>query len=280
MHEAAKTFLDHLSLAIQEDTLELPSLPEVALRVKNAADDPNATVESLSAVVGTDAAITARLIRLANSPLIRGSVSVDNLNSAVMRLGLSQVRNVAVGLAMQQMFQATHDIIDDKMRQTWEHSSEVAAMCQALATQYPHLKPDVAGLGGLIHEMGALPILMLAESETGVLEDVNSFNQIIEQLHPIIGTSILISWEFPAELVSIPMDYLNFQREPKKVDYADIVMVANLNSRKNTGHQMSDIDRSTMPVFNRLGLDPNQDLIENETLQEELEAARQVWCAA
>ncbi len=280
MHEAAKTFLDHLSMAIQEDSLELPSLPEVALRVKKAADDPNATVESLSAVVGTDAAITARLIRLANSPLIRGSVSVNSLNSAVMRLGLSQVRNVSVGLAMQQMFQATHDIIDEKMRQTWEHSSEVAAMSQALATQYPHLKPDVAGLGGLIHEMGTLPILMMAESETAVLEDVESFYQIIEQLHPIIGTSILISWEFPAELVSIPMDYLNFQREPKKVDYADIIMVANLNSRKNTNHQMAKIDRSGMPVFKRLGLDPNLELIKNEAIQEELEAARQVWCGA
>ncbi len=58
--------------ALQQDKLELPVLPEVALRIRDTADNPNVTVGLLAKVIGEDPALSARVIRVANSPLLRG----------------------------------------------------------------------------------------------------------------------------------------------------------------------------------------------------------------
>ena len=74
--------------AIKNDQLVLPTLPEVALKVREVADDPNADIDKLVNVIGNDAAMSARLIRVANSPLLRASRPIEDLRAALMRLGI------------------------------------------------------------------------------------------------------------------------------------------------------------------------------------------------
>ena len=59
-----------------------------------------------------------------------------------------------------------------------------------------------------------------------------ALQSIIDKIHPLIGTKILKKWDFPTELVAVPESYLNFSRDTgvEKADYADIVMVANLQT--------------------------------------------------
>jgi len=64
---------------------------------------------------------------------------------------------------MQQMFQATSDIIDEKMREAWNSSTEVAGMSHVLAQHCTSLKPDQAALAGMFHKIGVLPVLTYAE---------------------------------------------------------------------------------------------------------------------
>lgn len=259
--------------AIKNDQLVLPTLPEVALRVREVADDPNADIEKLVHVIGGDAALSARIIRVANSPLLRASRAIEDLKTALMRLGISYTCNIATGLAMEQMFQATSDLVDMRMREVWSRSSEVAGICHVLCKHYTRLRPDQATLAGLVHKIGVLPILTYAEDHPALLNDSLTLDRVIEELHSPIGDLILRTWGFPSELAHIPSQHMDFQRKIPKADYADIVTVAMLQSHAGTGSPLADIDYTQVTAFERLGLDPEIMVADSEDLSDEMEAA-------
>ncbi|MDX5298292.1 MAG: HDOD domain-containing protein [Gammaproteobacteria bacterium] len=264
-----KQFLMH---AIDQDKLVLPTLPEVALKVREIAETPDSGVSDLVKVISMDAALTARLIRVCNSPLFRGSREITDLNMAVSRLGMTYTSNLAMGLAMEQMFQATSEMIDKRMRATWQKSTEIAGICHVLANHYTKLKPDQATLAGLVHLIGVLPILRFVEDKDIRISPVQLDN-VIDELHPKIGARILEKWDFPKELQSVPTEYQNFARKVPSADYADVVMIANLQSLLGTEHPHTQLDWNQISAFERLGLDPNVDMSEEEDLSAEMEAA-------
>jgi HD-like signal output (HDOD) protein len=259
--------------AIENDELVLPTLPEVALKVREAAEDPDISIPALSKVIGNDAALTARIIKVVNSPLLRTNKEITDLQMAVGRLGINYTCNLATGLAMEQMFQATSDVVDRKMREVWNKSTEIAGISHVLCRHYTRLMPDQATLAGLIHQIGVLPILTYAEEHDELLSDSISLNHVIEKIHPIIGDKILKAWDFPENIAILPSQYLDFTRNSPKVDYVDIVQVATLQSYLGSEHPYTQLDWSQIPAFAKLGLDPSTDLHADEDLSASMEAA-------
>lgn len=272
MTDLAERIQDELIQAIERDQLVLPTLPEVALRIREAAEDPDVSIGELARVISTDTALSARLIKVVNSPLLRSRQEITDLQMAVNRLGVVYTANLATGLAMAQLFQATTDIIDQRMRAVWARSTEVAGISHVLCKHYTRLKSDQATLAGLVHLIGVLPILSYAEENSELLQDSVTLDLIIERIHPLIGDRILAAWEFPQPLRRIPSEHLDFQRQPESVDYADIVQVAMLQSIAGTEHPFAQLDWSQIPSFARLGLNPASDQ-EEEDLSAEMEAA-------
>lgn len=273
MTSLAEKVQQELIQAIENDELVLPTLPEVALKVREAAEDPNVGIADLAKVLGNDAALTARIIKVVNSPLLRTSKEITDLQMAVGRLGINYTANLATGLAMEQMFQATSDVVDKKMREVWNKSTEIAGICHVLCKHYTRLAPDQATLAGLVSQIGILPILTYAEEHSALLADSISLNHVIEAIHPIIGDKILRTWDFPEPIACIPSQFLNFQRNSAKADYVDIVQVALLQSYLGSEHPYTKLDWSTIPAFAKLGLDPNVDMKEDEDLSDAMEAA-------
>jgi HD-like signal output (HDOD) protein len=273
MSELIEQIRSELLQAIESDQMVLPTLPEVALRVREAASDPDVDIGSLTKVIQNDAALTARIIKVANSPLLRASRAIEDLKMAVGRLGINYTSNLATSLAMQQMFQATSDLIDQRMRDTWTHSTEVAGIAHVLARHYTRLKPDQATLAGIVHKIGVLPILTYAEDNRRLLRDPAALDALIDNLHPLIGRKILETWDFPAELVTVPEGHLDFARALDKPDYADVVMVANLQSYIGSDHPLLQMDWSGISAFDRLGLSPEINAPEVEDLSADMEAA-------
>ncbi len=273
MGTLAETVLNELLEAIENDELVLPTLPEVALRVREAAEDPNISIPALSKVIGNDAALTARVIKVVNSPLLRTNKEITDLNMAVSRLGINYTSNLATGLAMEQMFQATSDVIDNKMRDVWNRSTEIAGICHVLCRHFTRLMPDQATLAGLVHQIGILPILTYAEESNALLKDSISLNHIIDRIHPILGEKILRAWDFPEQIATVPSNYLDFQRQSKTVDYIDIVQVATLQSYAGSDHPLAQIDWSQVAAFSQLGLDVHERLDDDEDLSASMEAA-------
>ncbi|WP_430459621.1 HDOD domain-containing protein [Thalassolituus sp. LLYu03] len=264
---------DDIVAQIKNDQLVLPTLPEIALRVREVAEDVNSTIPQLAQIIAQDPALSARIIKVTNSPLIRTSSPVTDLGTAISRLGINFTSNLAVGLAMEQMFQATHDIIDKRMRECWSRAVEIAAACQVLAKHFTKLHPDQALLAGLVHQIGMLPILAYAEEHEDLLRDSLSLDMVLEKLHPSLGSYILKSWEFMPELAMVPKEYLNLKHSADKADYVDLVQVATLQSHADSNHPLAKVDRSQVASFHRLGLDTDDEVTQWEALEEEMDEA-------
>ena len=259
--------------AIENDELVLPTLPEVALRVREAAEDPDVNIPTLAKVIGNDTALTARIIKVVNSPLLRTNREINDLHTAISRLGINYTSNLATGLAMEQMFQATTDAVDRKMREVWNKSTEIAAISHVLCRNFTRLPADQATLAGLVHQIGVLPILTYAEEHGALLGDSISLNHVIDRIHPVVGEKILRTWEFPEPIAAVPGQYLNFSRASDKADYVDIVQVATLQSHAGSSHPYTQLDWNTVPAFARLGLDPSTLMQDDEDLSAAMDAA-------
>jgi HD-like signal output (HDOD) protein len=257
--------------AIANDQLVLPTMPEVALRLREEVENENSTVHSIAKVIGNDAALTARIIRIANSPLVRGVQTVEDLQMAVSRMGMEYTANLAIGIAMEQLFQATSDAVDERMRKTWAHSTDVASLSHVLCQHFTSLKPDQATLAGLIHEIGKLPILAWADDHEW---DDDTIETVTEALHPEIGRIILESWDFPPELQAVPEQYTQFDRLAEAADYVDVVMVANLHSYAGKEHPFADMDWAKIHAFENLGISIDVILEDESELEDEVSAAK------
>lgn len=262
-----QAFVDYLHDEIQANRLILPSLPEVALKVRDAVEQEKINAVKLAAMIAEDAALAARLIQVANSPLYRGRTEITNLQMAITRMGYNTVRTLLMSLAMQQIFQPTSALLDRYFHAIWQTSVNVAAISRALAAFYPHLNAEHALLAGLIHQIGKLPILTLAEQTPGLANDQTRLDHLLEALHPQIGGVILKNWNFPQTLLEVVTEYLQWQRQPDGglADYVDVVQVAYLEHLTGSGEELP-VDPSQVSAFARLGLAPDIEIIEIEAV--------------
>ena len=273
MNPLAQKIAQDINTAIDTDKLVLPTLPEIALRVREVADDPDASIKQLGTAISSDASLTARIIKVANSPLFRAPREIEDLNMALSRLGMQYTSNLAIGLAMEQMFQATSDLVDKRLREVWARSSEVAGMCHVLCKHRTKLRPDQAALAGLVHQIGVLPILAYAEENNALLRDSLSLDSVIDEVSPQLGIKILTAWEFPTELRNVPINCLKFDRKIAQPDYADLVTVAMLQNYAGSNSRFASLDLNSVTAFARLEIEPNIESTEAEDLSDEMEAA-------
>ncbi|MFT4888172.1 MAG: HD-like signal output (HDOD) protein [Pseudohongiellaceae bacterium] len=275
MDVSAQDIKQALLQAIKKDQLVLPTLPEIALQVREAAANPDTDIKKLQSLLQNDASLSARVVRVANSPLVRGHRTIDNLPAALSRLGVTYSCNLALGLAMEQMFQATNEVIDTRLREVWSQSTEVAAIANVLAQHYTNLEPDQATLAGLTHQIGILPILTYAEENEELLMDENQreLDKIIVEISPMIGERILQEWKFPEALASVPTQHLDILRNSPHPDYADVVIVARLQSHGFEKVLSHVPEWDDIPAFAKLGLGSVEENLELDNYSEEIAMA-------
>lgn len=249
---------------LENDRLPIPTLPEVAIRVKDTVEDEDASLTDVSKIIETDPALSARIIQVGNSVLYRGSNPAENVHAAVMRMGLITVRNIATSLVMKQLFQATNPIVDKYLRNTWKQSTDVAAFSAVLAKSTPNLDSDSALLAGLTHLIGVSPLLVKAETDPELLNDIDSLDELIKSIHPYVGEAILKSWDFADALTAVPIQCINMNHTTENglPDYADVVQVALIQTLSDTNHPLSAVDTSQSTSMQRMGMDDSFDDIE------------------
>jgi HD-like signal output (HDOD) protein len=278
MAHLAEQISSEITQALEADELDLPTLPEVALRIRDEAEKDSVSAISLAKVIGADPGLAAQLVRTANSPMFMATRAIDDLAQAISRLGVEYAANIVTGLAMQQMFQATSELIDAKMRQVWKTSTDAAAWTSILAKRFTKLRPDQATLAGLTHCIGALPILCWAEENDHLVSDSATLDLLIESVHPPIGTMILARWNFAEELISVPEGYMLPIRKTPEVDYVDLVSAALLlMSRAGPDTPLCDEPWAGAPVFKRIGVDLDMDALPLQKLTEQVESVRGVF---
>lgn len=253
--KTVKDFLEYIKVEVEADRLTLPTLPEIALQVKSAVEEDEASVESVSRIISTDIALSARIIQVANSPLYRGVVETTSINQAVSRLGLKSIKSLVTSIVMRQIFAPTSDALEEHFRDSWQESKTVASVASAMTSFAKHLQKEEAFLAGLVHQIGKLPILAVAENMPSFRDSPTRLANLLKKAHPPIGKMILESWGFPDEICMIPMNFSNLERTHEgKADYSDIVQVAYVQSVLLSQGNASNIDTNAIPSFQLLGL--------------------------
>ena len=216
---------------INNDTLVLPTLPEIAVKVRQAADDPDINLMQMADVISHDPALAARMIKVANSAFLGRSVKVNTLNQAVTRIGLRQIKNIATAMAMEQLFVSNNKLIKTYMDKAWQKTLKVA--CQAITTmefylrenKHTSLNRDTITLASLVFNIGVLPILTEAERHPEVFANPSFLAHAIQKLGGKIGGTIMREWEFTDEFIEVAECWANPNFKPEQVCYVDFIRV-------------------------------------------------------
>lgn len=236
---------------INNDTLVLPTLPAIALKVRKAADDPNINLNAMADVIGQDLSLSARMIKISNSSYLGRAVKVTSISQAVTRIGLRQIKNIATALAMEQLFVSKNDIVKAYMGRIWADNLKVVA--NAMAAMQLHVKEtknrtlnlDTMTLVALVHNIGVLPILTEAERHPDVFANPTFLNVAIDKLAGKIGSSILRKWGFEAEFINVVENWRDFAVQTERISYLDftrlgITLAGQFDSRKDAVMNLSE----------------------------------------
>jgi putative nucleotidyltransferase with HDIG domain len=189
---------------------DLPTLPAAAQEVARLAADPEADVARVVEVIRRDPPLAAKVLRLSNSPMFRTRAQITSLDRAVLVLGLEEIRNLTLGLAVLSSFGAGSLKRRLLRQRLWEHSLVVATLAERLAKEALGLGPGFYSFG-LLHDLGKVALEAFRSQDVGAvlktiegqrLVWVEAENQTLHFDHAFLGGQLLSYWEFPAELVS------------------------------------------------------------------------------
>ncbi len=222
-------FVRSLAGELSRGKVDLPAFPEIAVRVRRVLSDPNSATEQVVRVVGSEPALAARLVRIANSAsLNRSGRPVGDLRTAVTRLGANMVRSAAISFSMAQVRHADKlQGLEGYLKEIWERSTLVAAYSLVLARTCSKVNPDEAMLAGIMHGIGKLYVLTRATDYPELFADPGIMEDILKDWHASIGKAILENWEFSEEMAAAVGDQDDHTREgPGAPNLRDVVAMA------------------------------------------------------
>ncbi len=250
---ADNRFFTSFSNAYRENKLSLPSLPNVALKLKEAMEK-DLGINDVVKIIGVDASIVAKLIQLANSALYSPISPVTNCHTAVTRLGLDQTRKLVMSISLKQLFYSQNPQLMAKMQALWKNSLYISSLSFVLAQENGSVNPEDALLAGLVCDIGTIPILHFAEQHPTEYPNLDILDSAIPFLNPPVGTLVLHTLGFTPELAMIPKyaeDWF-YESESDKPNLVDIVILAKLHSYFGTSRAKEIPYMNSIPAYTKL----------------------------
>ena len=190
----------------------IPQLPQILLRVETALENPEIGGEELGRAILDDPALTAQVLKVANSTFYnpRGT-KITTISRAIVILGFDNIRRLVLGLSVSKMFTLLPRWT--VYRRLWRHSLATALLARELARADGFNEPEAAFVGGLLHDVGKLILGHLhGENYAGILEQgyqgveydlCRAENEAFYCNHQEVGSLLAQSWGLPTELVRI-----------------------------------------------------------------------------
>lgn len=257
--DPAFEFVKQLGMELAGSNFDLPPFPDTALRVREALNDPDVSIDTLSGIILSEPALAARLMRMANSAMMRrGTLEITDIKTAISRVGLDMVQNAAVSIAASEAFKAPDGSpLREHLDKTRKHSIRVCALAYVLAKNVRNSgKPDEAMLAGLLHAIGKFYILTRADDFPELFANTEALEALLNEWNSGVGRAIVESWGFPEDIVAAVDEHEMVDREGfGQADIADIVIVANMLAKADEENATEQPGLDQLPSLSRMKID-------------------------
>lgn len=240
----------------------LPTLPAVAEEILGLMGDDSSQVMRLEGIIEKDPAITAKVLGLSNSAFFGIGRPVTNINDAIMRIGFTNVKNIAMGISLMTLLHATGDKEMINYRRIFRHSIAVGIISRLLAERFAKGATDHVFSGGLLHDLGFMVlnkyfgslyerILQAAFKGGSIIEAELS---VLGVTHAEIGTWIAEQWRLPRIIVDViythhrPSMSQGYSLEAALVHLADIIAAEHFYGVAD-GEALYDLDPSALVIL-------------------------------
>jgi len=265
---------------IKQDALVLPTLPEIALKVRQAADDPDINLNQMSDIIGQDPGLSMGMLKVANSAILGRSVKVETVGQAVTRIGLRRIKSIATAMAVEQVFVSENDIVSMYLKKSWDKTIDVASVAIALMTFYLQdnkhspLALDTLTLAALVHNIGVLPILTEAEKHPDVFANPTFLQQAIVKLSAQVGGEVIKAWGFSDEFRTLIESWSDLTVLPTEPHYLDFIRAGAVyhNIFKNPATQ-----EALVRSYVSKGILPDEGFMDSEEFREVYENVRNMF---
>lgn len=230
-HQAAFAFVQELAAELSHGKVDVPSFPDIALRIRQVLADDFVPTEQVVRVINSEPALAAQLLRISNSRSLNSSGKAHtDLRTAVTRMGFNLIRSAAIGFAMAQLKKVEGlKGLEQPLEQLWQRSAAVAAMSYVVARRHTRVNPDAALLAGMLHGVGRLYILTRSAKHPELFNDPASLNEIVRDWSAPIAKALLENWAMPAEIVAAVSEFEDHEREHAgPADLTDVLTVSAL----------------------------------------------------
>ena len=257
--DLAFEFVKRLGEELANEDFDIPSFPDIALRVRKAISDPNGSIKTLSRIVLTEPMLTTRIMRMANSAMMRrGPLEVTSIEIAISRVGLDMVQNAAVSFVFKEVFHAPDgSLLGEHLDRIRRHSTKVSVLAYILAKKVKSPgKPDEAMLAGLLHAIGKFYILIHANDFPELFDNTEALEECINAWYADVGRVIVESWGFPKQIVDAVGEHEIVDRKKSgPADITDIVIVANLLAKADEEQTTEQLELDQIPSLLRMNID-------------------------
>lgn len=217
---------------------EIATLPEITVRIIQVVEDPKSTARDLHDIIRHDPALSSKILKVVNSAFYGLPGQVSNVDRAIVLLGLSAVKNIAIAASMTRLFQGGVTIDGFNGMELWRHSAAVGAASRMIAKLQGAQCMEEMFLAGLIHDLGLLIerqtlAKKLAEVIARHRAAPKSFCQIEEEVigadHQAFGAALATKWRFPRSLCTV----IGYHHKPQSLapefrQMTEIVHVADI----------------------------------------------------
>ncbi len=217
--------------------IEVGTIQTMYHRLVQVIDHPLSSAADVGKVISEDPGLTARLLRLVNSPIYGFPSRIDTVTQAISIVGMTQLRDLAVGTSFMRLFSNVPSHLVD-MDSFWRHSIACGLTARLLAGHRREANVERFFVAGLLHDIGRPIIFMRAplEAASALLESSQTgelLYQVEQKLlgfhHGAVGSALLERWRLPGLLVDgaawhhSPRLATRFPAEAAVVHVADVI---------------------------------------------------------
>lgn len=250
---SAAAALDDLHELLSSPRFELPSLPDLAIKIGAAIDRDNTTSEDIARLIQLDPVLSTRILSVVNSAAFGGVDRVGSIQQATTRLGRKKVRSLVFSCLLKSIFKVPSGELQQRMSEVWQHSAQVAALSYVLGGMTPGIDAEQALLAGLVHDIGSVAVMGGMARFPALIENDATFYHVLDSLRIDAATRVISHWGLGQELGAVVRECHDWMRIGSALlDNTDIVIIARLHAAFGTRHarDLPPVDR--LPAFQKL----------------------------